>query len=128
MKIRSGFVSNSSSSSFIIASDKPTFTIRMEVDIQKYSTAVVKTKNELDDYYVEYHGWGGRNTIEQILEDDSYVKEQYDNALKQIEIGKTVYFGSCDDNSYDPVESMLCNNGFNNLSDDLFVIDGDGGY
>ena len=55
MKIRNGFVSNSSSSSFIVAAKPGKTTIKMEieVDIKKYSRHVITCVKDLLHYYKE---------------------------------------------------------------------------
>lgn len=119
MKIRSGFVSNSSSSSFIVACDdksKTTITISFEVDIQSYADRAITTIEELNGYYDEE--WGDREW-------------KYEECRRAIEAGKTVLIGSFTDETLDSMEAFLCNNGLEgNVPKDsgIEIIQSDGGY
>jgi hypothetical protein len=54
MKKRIGFVSNSSSSSFILSSEKDKNTkISLEIDLSNLTDNIIKTKEELDEYFLD---------------------------------------------------------------------------
>jgi hypothetical protein len=106
MKIRKGFVSNSSSSSFIISSKKkPVMTIEIELD--ELSTEITN-KEELDDYFTRLDYY---DTIEEMLEEEGN-KEQYDMALAELAIGDTIYAGDVSSDSGNELESLIYSQGF----------------
>ena len=125
MKIRLGFVSNSSSSSFIVAADGDDFTVTIttEVDLAKmHGCALCKNVKDLDEYYI--NNWAyGYSDIKKFLEDEneSWAIDKYKKAKKAIDNGKTVLIGEFE--SYgDPVESMLCKNGLKDIVDNNIEI------
>lgn len=122
MKVRKGFVSNSSSSSFVIAVDSEedikNLKITVEVDltnyIDDYPSGILKTKEDVMKYAEENY----------LSEKD--VKEMLD----VIKRGKVVIAGSFASDSDDSVENYLCENGLNNveLIDGIEIINGEGGF
>lgn len=85
-KIRNGFVSNSSSSSFIISTDAKNLkaTISIEVDLYQFidTDGIITTEEQLREFYKE-HYWAfdeGENNI-----------YGYKECLEEIKNGKTVY-------------------------------------
>ena len=115
MKVRSGFVSNSSSSSFIVAVDKDASTeikVVLKANLETYADRKISTIEELNDYYDDY--WGER-------------EYRYEECRKAIEAGKTILVGSFDDQSGDRTEEFLCDSGIPD-SEDYDVIQSEGGY
>ena len=52
MKVRSSFISNSSSSSFIVAFKENTKgTVTIEIDLEKYKDKIIETPEDLYDYF-----------------------------------------------------------------------------
>ncbi len=88
MKIRTSFVTNSSSSSFVIHSK--------DVNIQN----TISTKEELDKYIKSQYGWRDC-TIEELMEEESeWLREKYNKYLEWISSGEAIYFGSIDNEDY----------------------------
>ena len=121
MKKKLDFITNSSSTSFIIASnDEELLKVPMtiEVDLTQYLEKKISTLEELKKYWIE-----DRYDDE---EDEQYLKCQ-----KLIKEGNVVYFLNCSDENYsDPMETLLCYKGLNDLKlpDGVKVIMGNGGY
>lgn len=86
MKNRKGFVSNSSSTSFVISSvEKPKLIVEIDLDAIAWGRA--STKDELDDVYLRWYGY---KTIEELFELEG--SERYNICLDRINRGETVYF------------------------------------
>ena len=59
MKIRNGFVSNSSSSSFLIKAKKDKNPmIKIEVEVKEIAEDIIDSKDKLIDFYNYIHGEG----------------------------------------------------------------------
>jgi len=102
MKIRQGFVSNSSTSSYMIAS-KISSEIFDKETLEKYpflktftdtflsalsnQMEQIKTVKELDKYFVDEHCWGKFDTLEKILDDEEYYRKTYKKCKSKIEEG-----------------------------------------
>lgn len=106
MKIRSDFVTNSSSSSYVIAYkglDTPHPSIKSlnkMIEIVLFSDSgyettrgeKVNTIDELNDYMVDIYGYSDLNTIEKVLDDNSHAKKIYTECVKALNDGYTILF------------------------------------
>ena len=115
MKIRTGFVSNSSSSSFIVAYDRELPKVTVKVSLDSLIEHVLKTKEDLDSFFMEEYAYG-EDSLEELLEGDSYYKENYEDMLKAIEAGKTVGVGTASNEDCDnPLGMYLYQRGFSDV-------------
>ena len=103
MKIRHGFISNSSSSSFIVAGSSETkLTLRIEKTIEDYCRLCASSKEELDDifnveycYHVDPEDWA------------EWERGLYGKCLADIEKGNTIYFCSASNEDEDPLSLAI---------------------
>jgi hypothetical protein len=100
-KIRNGFVSNSSSSSFIIPIKDKEQKFTLEYDVyalinqfrngygESELKAEIRSKEDLEEFIGErYSPWGG-STLEDLLKTD-WIKELYDEVLEHLKTNESV--------------------------------------
>ena len=106
MKIRSDFVTNSSSSSYVIAykglyTPHPSIkSLNKMFEIVLFSDGgyettrgeKVRTIDELDSYMVDTYGYSDLNTIDKLLSADSYAKKIHTECVKALNEGYTILF------------------------------------
>ena len=114
-KKRLFFVSNSSSSSFVLAVDDPNkLKVTIEVDLSDLVDNVVKTEEDLKKYCLE----------ELYLDDEGPVENnsRYKKYLKKLKKGKTLLFMSCCNDDGNAISSALYENGLGLLKSNKFEI------
>lgn len=101
MKKRSGFVSNSSSSSFIIAQDKNE-DLKLQVEMTLSPEKVITTVEELAEWAEDEYGsgWG----------EYEHAKKEYDKCKKQLEAGKVVQIFRVSSDDYEDTGSLYLYN------------------
>lgn len=115
MKERTGFVSNSSSSSFILVSrdgKPPLGRISIEFDAVEYGCTAIMTIEELNEWFAYEYGLD-------CLTDEycDYEREQYEEMKEAIDGGKVLYVGTATNEGYgdNGLELHLFRNGFDDI-------------
>jgi len=114
MKTRTGFVSNSSSSSFILSIDKDApRTTRIEAPIPG---DVIKTEAKLKKYFEDQWGWEIKDAggWEQFLVGEKHesTASNYQEALRELQKGRVLLVGDVGSENDSPIDQLLYATGF----------------
>ena len=127
MKVRMGFVSNSSSSSFVVAvGQESEVVLTIKADLSAFADSTITTVEDLEEYIIEEYGWRDMNTLDKIFADSHYAQRVYNEAKVAIESGKRVLFGSFSSDG-EALEQFLCYHGISE-SPGIDIIESEGGY
>ena len=122
MKIRKGFVSNSSSSSYIIATNNSKITLTFQLDLEEFADKIFDDEESLHNYFLEEYGWSETPTFESLIEKDEEVREKYEKCVKAFAAGKKVFMCTLSSDG-ELIEQALYNMGFPE-SEDYEIIEG----
>lgn len=113
MKNRNGFVSNSSSSSFIIAGNNdPVIQIRL-VDVPDVICKIIKTRKELDDFFEQ----------EKYRFDESEMLKLYNQCERLItDKGKIIYAGTVSSEAGGTSEMLYRNGTLSNVLGNFEIV------
>ena len=121
MKLRTGFVSNSSSSSFIISRPKDSkASMTVEIDLEDFCNDIITTMQELDDYFLSEYSY---KTISGMLTDDEHCKKLYNKCWASIQDGNEVMIGRVSSDGGDVLSNLIYDTGITNLNDGVKLID-----
>jgi hypothetical protein len=134
MKIRSGMVSNSSSSSFMLAV-KGELTQERLLDLFGVSPGsfLYSFAKEIADFFSNTRGMEEIATIADLREyydwmSEEELQERCARKLDLLEEGWTIYLGSASDESYEGAEIWICRNGINFEKEGSLILECEGGY
>ncbi len=118
MKRRQAFVANSSSSSFMIAYtdiEKASYYVKVPDFVKSLvdnmiklflSGQKIKTVEDFDKWFIDYHGWGEKETIEDICNDDENLHEFYVKAFNLLNNNYSIVEISVDNGDIDRYETL----------------------
>jgi hypothetical protein len=121
MKTRQGFVSNSSSSSFILAVDakRAEKEISVKVSIEPCIEKRIDSVDELNAYLIEQYAWREDcNTIEKLLDEGDFEIPHYEAMVEALKDEKIILFGSGSSEGDSPGDLAVYYGALDNLVDD----------
>ena len=106
MKVRNGFVSNSSSSSFIFAIPKSyngKIKLTLTVDLKELGD-ICKTQKEVTKHLLDNYGY---TSLKALFKDFPNVEKHYEACLKQLQEDNVIAMGTVSNEGSDGVEYIL---------------------
>lgn len=133
MKTRNGFVSNSSSSSFVVSVPQgrnkavTKIKIEIEVDLEQYADAVITDQEELDEWLHDEYCYDSVDEARDAGE--TWIADVYEKIQAELKKGRTVLAGRFSDNGTEPEEVFLCQYGIKPpKGSPIKVIENEAGY
>lgn len=103
MKVRNGFVTNSSSSNFVIAyKSDSSVPIKAFPKMVKYilestgeyhqteKAEIIRNIDSYNEYFLDRYGYSNDQTIQDIINEDSRLQEIYDSAIDYLNAGYVI--------------------------------------
>ena len=103
MKVRNGFVTNSSSSNFVIAyKSDSSVPIKAFPKMVKYilestgeyhqteKAEIIRNIDSYNEYFLDRYGYNNDQTIQDIINEDSRLQEIYDSAIDYLNAGYAI--------------------------------------
>ena len=114
MKIRLAHVSNSSSSSFMLAmsGERGDVIISIKANLSEIGT-IITSEEELNEYFVNEYGYDRIKTIEKVLASEGeWLLEKYEEAILALDNGRKIVVGIVANDDDNQISRLLADQGF----------------